>query len=896
MADKRYSNIPYPLPIPYPFIYPSFTPNTPYSSGTPDLQLHLSPITSPPPNRLSSPYSPFYPPPNTSHNKQDQAFKKRENKPIQIIDPNTKKEINFVKPCPPLGCESIRDFTDDQEIPKQEVLKIKQEFFQRIASAASKPDQLSPETKIKDEFKNKVEESLITVINPDLRPDRDSNAGHNIGHLSVSEVDQNIDDTDHPIVIEPNTVQTMIFSNSKSESENDICIDKFDVIKSVPSDDVMNSIPPVSQLVAEHPLVYPRETILQIRDDIISNPKMPNSSLESSKIFPWTSAEPFYYCSSNLSQTFQSPTVFTPKARDKVNLIEKLTWILNLITPENYEKLSKEAIDLVSTAQTKDHLENFIHCIFKKSINEPTYCEFYARLCNDMAKIFISEENSNLENQNPESKHVTFRRCLLTICQQEFEKDKDDNESLIKMKCKIEECNDNVKRNLLEEEYYIKEKQVHKHSLGNVRLIGELYRLNMLSENIIHECTVRLLKGRPTDDYLEALCRLFTVVGKDLDKPEAKDRIDQYFERIQHLMKRGFMSTRVKYLLMNLVDLRLNEWVERRENEKPKTLDELHQFDSRHSDAKSFHQQRNLSTTFHSPSDSNSDSNSVSTQSILPKFPSSHLPSLKNLNSQRSFRPIVNWSNNENTESISLKPTPISQSTSKSETKLEIPQSEIIKNSISILKEYEHLKDMDEVIQYLENLDPPSTISTVICGFFYSLNVSGGKLRFSLIELLSECLVQRLITNESFVHGVIQILVMIDTDDISEDCPLIFDFIIEVLVSLYSCQDLSVVSLFHDLIIRHFEEFCSLFIDSFYTKFRNVLLDKVKHSDDYLSVNLLAMVKLKNTLFFNDLILSLKYSQILKSSMIELKAFGEVLEDSSIQDLFSKFNVDIYIF
>ena len=46
----------------------------------------------------------------------------------------------------------------------------------------------------------------------------------------------------------------------------------------------------------------------------------------------------------------------------------------------------------------------------------------------------------------------------------------------------------------------------------------------MLSETIMHECVVRLLRSPIDEESLECFTRLITTTGKDLDHPQAKVR------------------------------------------------------------------------------------------------------------------------------------------------------------------------------------------------------------------------------------------------------------------------------------------------------------------------------------------------------------------------------------
>ena len=50
------------------------------------------------------------------------------------------------------------------------------------------------------------------------------------------------------------------------------------------------------------------------------------------------------------------------------------------------------------------------------------------------------------------------------------------------------------------------EMKLRRRSLGNIRFIGELYKLQMLTARIMHECVKKLLKTTD-EESLECLCR-----------------------------------------------------------------------------------------------------------------------------------------------------------------------------------------------------------------------------------------------------------------------------------------------------------------------------------------------------------------------------------------------------
>jgi len=53
-------------------------------------------------------------------------------------------------------------------------------------------------------------------------------------------------------------------------------------------------------------------------------------------------------------------------------------------------------------------------------------------------------------------------------------------------------------------------------SLGNVRFIGELYKLRMLTPKIMDECVKMLISSRE-EESLECLCKLLSTIGQQLE-------------------------------------------------------------------------------------------------------------------------------------------------------------------------------------------------------------------------------------------------------------------------------------------------------------------------------------------------------------------------------------------
>ena len=78
-----------------------------------------------------------------------------------------------------------------------------------------------------------------------------------------------------------------------------------------------------------------------------------------------------------------------------------------------------------------------------------------------------------------------------------------------------EESEDQRKKMQLE--YEERERQARRRSVGNIRFIGELYNLKMLTDRIMHEIIRRLLT-QTDEESLECLCWLLNTIGKQLDQ------------------------------------------------------------------------------------------------------------------------------------------------------------------------------------------------------------------------------------------------------------------------------------------------------------------------------------------------------------------------------------------
>lgn len=239
----------------------------------------------------------------------------------------------------------------------------------------------------------------------------------------------------------------------------------------------------------------------------------------------------------------------------------QLKAILNKLTPQNFEKLF-EQVKAVNI-DNADTLTGVISQIFDKALMEPTFCEMYANFCCHLA--------TGLPDFSKDNEKITFKRVLLNKCQEEFERGEREQEEANKAEEEGE-----IKQSPEEREE--KRVKARRRMLGNIRLIGELYKKRMLTERIMHACIQKLLGQyeNPDEEDVEALCKLMSTIGEMIDHPKAKESMDAYFGRMKMFSNNMNLSSRVRFMLKDAIDLRKNKWQQRRKVEGPKKIEEVH--------------------------------------------------------------------------------------------------------------------------------------------------------------------------------------------------------------------------------------------------------------------------------------------------------------------------------
>ncbi|XP_062395839.1 eukaryotic translation initiation factor 4 gamma 1-like isoform X2 [Sardina pilchardus] len=236
--------------------------------------------------------------------------------------------------------------------------------------------------------------------------------------------------------------------------------------------------------------------------------------------------------------------------------MEILGQVLDELTPETFQQGMKKLREI--NIRSEGHLRAVVEMVTERAIAEPKLSEVYANLCRCMLGLKVPTAGKP-------GVTVNFRKLLLNCCKTEFER------PLV-----VEQ--DQQKH--LEEGLEKTQEEVQQRSLGIVKLIGELFKLNVVSEGIIHDCIAKLLKKSKslvTDHFnpLWSLCVLLCTTGKTLDMGKAKPRMDQYFNQMKKVIKERKTSNRICLMLQDVVDLRESNWIPRHSDPGPQTIRQI---------------------------------------------------------------------------------------------------------------------------------------------------------------------------------------------------------------------------------------------------------------------------------------------------------------------------------
>jgi len=301
-------------------------------------------------------------------------------------------------------------------------------------------------------------------------------------------------------------------------------------------------------------------------------------------------------------------------AKADKSMLEQARSILNKLTLEKFDKLSKSLLSLA--LGDLDQLSEFTEMIFQKAVDEPFFCVVYSKLCRSLHDM-VKESNSTTTRKGTTDVILVasyFKSLLLANCQKQFDdaeadakKEREAEKAAIAKAESTEEIEKIKKMPRSEREKYemglreekreakIRVAKVRRHIIGNITFIGELFLVDMVPEKIMNFCVDKLLESAQDasntkehrEESLEQLCKLFETAGSKLERKVRKKKGDKkndslavwegYFKQLDKIAKNKDVPSRIRFGIQDILDMRKAGWEARNTKKGPKTIEEIHQ-------------------------------------------------------------------------------------------------------------------------------------------------------------------------------------------------------------------------------------------------------------------------------------------------------------------------------
>ena len=245
------------------------------------------------------------------------------------------------------------------------------------------------------------------------------------------------------------------------------------------------------------------------------------------------------------------------------NYCREILQILNKVTPQNIDILLDKMVTL--NMSNEFNINKLVYYIVRKAENEPLYSEVYAELCCSLNQS-IDRETSVVMMATTNQLCGLFKALILKECQLQFDKifDEEELESQPDIASRLEKAKLHAYRQKM---------------FGIIIFIGQLFKVEFLHEDILMDYISRLSEEEKKISFefqVECLCKLLWIVGLRIEcQQQKKSVMDNIFLKINKIYLENEFCTRVKFALLDLLDLRQNNWIGRELTATPTTIDQI---------------------------------------------------------------------------------------------------------------------------------------------------------------------------------------------------------------------------------------------------------------------------------------------------------------------------------
>mmetsp|Transcript_454 Transcript_454/g.479 ORF Transcript_454/g.479 Transcript_454/m.479 type:complete len:278 (+) Transcript_454:614-1447(+) len=225
---------------------------------------------------------------------------------------------------------------------------------------------------------------------------------------------------------------------------------------------------------------------------------------------------------------------------------------LNKLTPTNLDKLKLQLFEI--SREKQENLEILVSGIFQKACTETKYTQLYAELCQYLSHQYhtLKPEEERKKKNNP------FRDAFLSLCEALF----------------FYNPGEENFEGLSKEDIDIKKYKLKQKVLGNVRLIGELFRFEFIPAKVVLQCIwdlttsgiekdgeeYKVNQELISEDKLEGAAILLNTGGSMFEIQKLIKQTEELLEIVQYIIDKELVSSRLRFLLMNVLDARKQGW------------------------------------------------------------------------------------------------------------------------------------------------------------------------------------------------------------------------------------------------------------------------------------------------------------------------------------------------
>ncbi|KAI0326358.1 ARM repeat-containing protein [Cubamyces sp. BRFM 1775] len=205
----------------------------------------------------------------------------------------------------------------------------------------------------------------------------------------------------------------------------------------------------------------------------------------------------------------------------------------------------------------------------------------YARLCGKMmGQVDPNMKDDNMKDSNgqPVVGEQLFRRILNGWCREAVERLWPEQEAEPSATTTAQVASeDQAPKGETEQDAHITEAplpeprgdsdaETKSRRLRLVVFLCELFKLRVVAERPVHECIKEILSNAetaesPDEEEVEGLCKMWTAIGQLLDSPRAAAHINAYIGNMAMLSKSPQIPSRIRLMLLDVIDLRERKWV-----------------------------------------------------------------------------------------------------------------------------------------------------------------------------------------------------------------------------------------------------------------------------------------------------------------------------------------------